>query len=152
TLLGTATVLGGNWSLDTTLAAGTYNGLKVTATDVAGNSSTTTNAQTIVDNATDQTESPLTLPLRIDTGVSGTDYFTTAVGVHFAGTLADPRGPRTFPARRSSDLTLLGTATVLGGNWSLDTTLAAGTYNDIKVTATDVAGNSSTTTNAQTIV
>ena len=52
TLLGTATVVGGNWSLDTTLAAGTYNNLKVTVTDLAGNATTTTNAQTLVVDAT----------------------------------------------------------------------------------------------------
>ena len=44
--------LAGNWSLDTTLAAGTYNNLKVTVTDLAGNASTTTNAQTIIVDAT----------------------------------------------------------------------------------------------------
>ena len=58
TLLGTATVVGGNWSLDTTLAAGTYNNLKVTVTDLAGNANTTTNAQTLIVDATPPSEVP----------------------------------------------------------------------------------------------
>src|SRR5207248_433503 len=137
---------------DTTLAAGTYNGLKVTATDKAGNSSTTTNAQTIVVDATNPTESFPTVTLTLDSGVSGTDYITNAGGVHFAGTVADTRGSAIDTVKVFNGATLLGTDTVLGGNWSLDTTLAAATYTHITFTALFRSGNSSTTTNAQTIV
>ena len=152
TLLGTATVVGGNWSLDTTLAAGTYNNLKVTVTDLAGNANTTTNAQTLIVDATPPSETFPTVTLTSDTGASNADFITSSGGVHFAGTVADTGGAGIASVQVFNGATLLGTATVVGGNWSLDTTLAAGTYNNLKVTVTDLAGNANTTTNAQTLI
>ena len=152
TLLGTATVVAGNWSLDTTLAAGTYNNLKVTVTDLAGNASTTTTAQTIIVDSAAPTESFPTVTLTSDTGTSNSDFITSNGGVHFAGAVADTGGAGIGSVQVFNGATLLGTATVVAGNWSLDTTLAAGTYNNLKVTVTDLAGNASTTTTAQTII
>ena len=152
TLLGTATVVGGNWSLDTTLAAGTYNNLKVTVTDLAGNANTTTNAQTLIVDATPPSETFPTVTLTSDTGASNADFITSNGGVHFAGTVADTGAAGIASVQVFNGATLLGTATVVGGNWSLDTTLAAGTYNNLKVTVTDLAGNANTTTNAQTLI
>src|SRR5206468_2911275 len=125
---------------------------KVTATDVAGNSSTTTSAQTIVVDATNPTERFPTVTLTLDSGVAGTAYTTNAGSPHFAGTVADTGGAGIDTVKVFNGATLLGTATVLGGNWSLHTSLPARRSSDLKVTATDVAGNSSTTTNAQTII
>ena len=152
TLLGTATVLAGNWSLDTTLAAGTYNALKVTVTDLAGNATSTVNTQTIVVDTTVPSETFPTVTLTSDSGTSNSDFITSAGGVHFAGTVADTGGSGIASVQVFNGATLLGTATVVAGNWSLDTTLAAGTYNALKVTVTDLAGNATTTANAQTIV
>ena len=152
TLLGTATVVAGNWSLDTTLAAGTYNNLKVTVTDLAGNASSTANAQTIIVDATPPSETFPTVTLTSDSGASNSDFITSAGGVHFAGTVADTGGAGIASVQVFNGSTLLGTATVVAGNWSLDTTLAAGTYNNLKVTVTDLAGNASSTANAQTII
>ena len=152
TLLGTATVVAGNWSLDTTLAAGTYNNLKVTVTDLAGNASTTTNAQTIIVDTAAPSETFPTVTLTSDTGASSSDFITSNGGVHFAGAVADTGGAGIGSVQVFNGATLLGTATVVAGNWSLDTTLAAGTYNNLKVTVTDLAGNASTTTTAQTII
>ena len=152
TLLGTATVLAGSWSLDTTLAAGTYNALKVTVTDLAGNATTTANAQTIVVDTTVPSETFPTVTLTSDSGASNSDFITSAGGVHFAGTVADTGGAGIASVQVFNGSTLLGTATVVAGNWSLDTTLAAGTYNNLKVTVTDLAGNASSTANAQTII
>ena len=152
TLLGTATVVAGNWSLDTTLAAGTYNALKVTVTDLAGNASSTANAQTIVVDATPPSETFPTVTLTSDSGTSNSDFITSAGGVHFAGTVADTGGAGIASVQVFNGSTLLGTATVVAGNWTLDTTLAAGTYNNLKVTVTDLAGNASSTANAQTII
>ena len=152
TLLGTATVAAGNWSLDTTLAAGTYNNLKVTVTDLAGNASTTTTAQTIIVDSAAPSETFPTVTLTSDTGASNSDFITSNGGMHFAGAVADTGGAGIGSVQVFNGATLLGTATVVAGNWSLDTTLAAGTYNNLKVTVTDLAGNASTTTTAQTII
>ena len=92
------------------------------------------------------------MTLTSDTGASNTDFITSNGGVHFAGTVADTGGAGIASVQVFNGATLLGTATVVGGNWSLDTTLAAGTYNNLKVTVTDLAGNANTTTNAQTII
>src|SRR5260370_234846 len=72
--------------------------------------------------------------------------------VHFAGTVAAPGGAGTDTVEVFNGPTSLGLATVTAGNWSLDTNLAAGTYSALKVVATDLAGNATTATNAQSIV
>ena len=92
------------------------------------------------------------MTLTSDTGASNADFITSNGGVHFAGTVADTGGAGIASVQVFNGATLLGTATVVAGNWSLDTTLAAGTYSDLKVTATDVAGNASTTNSVQTII
>ena len=92
------------------------------------------------------------MTLSSDSGTSNSDFITSAGGVHFAGTVADTGGAGIASVQVFNGSTLLGTATVVAGNWSLDTTLAAGTYNNLKVTVTDLAGNASSTANAQTII
>ena len=92
------------------------------------------------------------MTLTSDTGTSNSDFITSNGGVHFAGAVADSGGAGIGSVQVFNGATLLGTAIVVAGNWSLDTTLAAGTYNNLKVTVTDLAGNASTTTNAQTII
>src|SRR5258708_28054082 len=81
TLIGTATVTGSTWSLDTTLAAGTYSSLKVTATDLAGNASTATNAQTIIVDKTNPTDTFPTATLPSATLSSRTHYITRHLAV-----------------------------------------------------------------------
>src|SRR5204863_487138 len=116
------------------------------------NASTTTSAHTIVVDATAPTETFPTVTLTSDTGASSSDFITSNGGVHFAGTVADTGGAGVAKVEVFNGVTSLGVANVVAGNWSLDTTLAAGTYSNLKVTVTDLAGNASTTTNAQTIV
>ena len=92
------------------------------------------------------------MTLTSDSGASNSDFITSAGEVHFAGTVADTGGAGIASVQVFNGSTLLGTATVVAGNWSLDTTLAAGTYNNLKVTVTDLGGNASSTANAQTII
>ena len=47
--------------------------------------------------------------------------------------------------------TLIGTATVTNGVWSLTTTLAQGTYDQLNATATDEAGNTTNAATTQTV-
>ena len=91
--------LAGNWSLDTTLAAGTYNNLKVTVTDLAGNANTTANAQTIIVDATPPSETFPTVTLTSDSGASNSDFITSTGGVHLPARLPTPVAPA-LPACR----------------------------------------------------
>src|SRR6202043_2532450 len=152
TSLGLATVTGNTWSLDTTLAPGTYSSLKVVATDLAGNATTATNAQPIIVDQTNPTDSFPTVTLTVDSGSSATDYVTNDGHVHFAGSVGDLGGAGVNSVEVFNGTTSLGLATVTGNTWSLDTTLAPGTYSSLKVVATDLAGNSTTATNAKPII
>ena len=77
--------MAGNWSLDTTLAAGTYNNLKVTVTDLAGNATTTTNAQTIIVDSTPPSAVATVTALSADTGTAG-DFITSVAAQTVSGT------------------------------------------------------------------
>jgi hypothetical protein len=63
-------------------------------------------------------------------------------GPHNPRRLCPGRKPN--PAGTSVGTTLIGTAIVSVGSWSLDTNLAAGSYISLNVVATDLAGNSTT--------
>jgi hypothetical protein len=137
---------GTNWNAGTgtsfTLAAGTYSAgaIKVTQTDVAGNTSTNgTNAGAIT---IDTSAAAPSVALASDTGSSG-DGITSNGQVNVSGLESGATW------QYSTDG---------GTNWNAGTgtsfTLAAGTYSAgaIKVTQTDVAGNTSTNgTNAGAI-
>ena len=152
--VGTTTADGsGHWSVNgIPLSNGADNNFTATATDAANNLSGPSNTLIFHDDQTVPTESFPTVTLTSDTGTSNSDFITSNGGVHFAGAVADTGGAGIGSVQVFNGATLLGTATVVAGNWSLDTTLAAGTYNNLKVTVTDLAGNASTTTTAQTII
>ena len=143
----------GHWSVSgTPLISGTNNSFTATATDAANNTSGPSNALVFHDDQSPPSESFTTVTLTSDTGASNADFITSNGGVHFAGTIADTGGAGIASVQVFNGNTLVGTANVVAGSWSLDTTLAAGTYSDLKVTATDVAGNASTTNSVQTII
>ena len=133
-----------------TLAAGAGT-LSVRSINAANNITAGTGHSYTLD-ATPPSETFPTVTLGSDSGALNSDFITSAGGVHFAGTVADTGGAGIASVQVFNGSTLLGTATVVAGNWSLDTTLAAGTYNNLKVTVTDLAGNASSTANAQTII
>ena len=146
-----ATAGAGTWSASgVTLAAGAGT-LSVRSIDAANNTTAGTGHSYTLD-ATPPSETFPTVTLTSDSGASNSDFITSAGGVHFAGTVADTGGAGIASVQVFNGSTLLGTATVVAGNWTLDTTLAAGTYNNLKVTVTDLAGNASSTANAQTII
>jgi hypothetical protein len=78
-----------------------------------------------------------------------TDSFTT-VGLSsnnvttFSGSVADTGGPGIATVKVYNGMTLLGTATVTNGTWTLQTTLGAGTYSQLNVVSTDVSGTKAT--------
>ena len=152
--VGTTTADGsGHWSVNgIPLSNGADNNFTATATDAANNASGPSNALTFHDDQTAPSATFPTVALTSDTGAASSDFITSNGGVHFAGTAADTGGAGLASVQVFNGATLLGTATVVAGNWSLDTTLAAGTYNNLMVTVTDLAGNTNTTTNTQTII
>ncbi|MGA9082639.1 MAG: Ig-like domain-containing protein, partial [Pseudolabrys sp.] len=152
--VGTTTADGsGHWSVNgIPLSNGADNNFTATATDAANNASGPSNALTFHDDQTAPSATFPTVALASDTGAASSDFITSNGGVHFAGTAADTGGAGLASVQVFNGATLLGTATVVAGNWSLDTTLAAGSYNNLMVTVTDLAGNTNTTTNTQTII
>src|SRR6202040_4321928 len=92
TALRLATGTGNPWSLDSPPAPGTYSSLKVVAPDLAGNATTATNAQPIIVDQTNPTDSFPTVTLTVDSGSSATDYVTNDGHVHFAGSVGDLGG------------------------------------------------------------
>ena len=140
TLLGTATVVGGNWSLDTTLAAGTYNNLKVTVTDLAGNANTTTNAQTLIVDATPPSAVATVTALSADTGTAG-DFITNVASQTVSGTFTGALGAGEKIQVSANGGTTWVDATAGAGTWSASgVTLSAGT-GTLLVQSIDTAGN-----------
>ena len=86
-------MVAGNWSLDTTLAAGTYNNLKVTVTDLAGNANSTANAQTIIVDATPPSAVATVTALSADTGTAG-DFITSVAAQTVSGSYSGYAGRR----------------------------------------------------------
>ena len=146
TLIGTATVTNGVWSLTTTLAQGTYDQLNATATDEAGNTTNATTTQTVQVDTTHPSISFDTVSFS-DTGVPG-DHITNSGQVTLSGTVSD--NVTVSQVQVFNGTTLIGTATVTNGVWSLTTTLAQGTYDQLNATATDEAGNTTNATTTQT--
>ena len=133
-----------------TLSAGAGT-LSVRSIDAANNTTAGTGHSYTLD-ATPPSETFPTVTLTSDTGASNATSSPAMAGCILPARLPTPAAPAIASVQVFNGATLLGTATVVAGNWSLDTTLAAGTYNNLKVTVTDLAGNASTTTNAQTII
>ena len=133
------------------MISGTNNSFTATATDAANNTSGPSNALVFHDDQSPPSELYDGDADQRHRGLER-DFITSNGGVHFAGTVGDTGGAGIASVQVFNGNTLLGTANVVAGSWSLDTTLAAGTYSDLKVTATDVAGNASTTNSVQTII
>ncbi|MFE1602191.1 Ig-like domain-containing protein [Methylobacterium sp. ID0610] len=149
TAIGTATA-GGTGLF--TVAAGTslthgQHSLRVTVTDVAGNTGAASNPLSVTIDTVAPVLSPLALTAATDTGVSSTDGITRTVTPTVTGT-----------TEANSTVTLLdggtaiGTATANGlGVWSTATTaLSAGTHT-LTAVAVDRAGNTSAASASLTV-
>ena len=132
-------MVAGNWSLDTTLAAGTYNNLKVTVTDLAGNASSTANAQTIIVDATPPSAVATVTALSADTGTAG-DFITSVAAQTVSGSYTGTLGAGE-KIQVSADGTTWIDATAGAGTWSaIGVTLVAGA-GTLSVRSIDTAGN-----------
>jgi VCBS repeat-containing protein len=114
------------------LADGTYANVQVRQIDVAGNVSSAASLATVT---IDTTVVAPTLALAADTGVSATDRITNNGTITVAG----------IESGATWQYSLNGGTTWLTGSGS-SFTLASGTYSNIQVRQTDVAGNVSTST------
>ena len=132
---------GQSWQTGTggsfTLAEGTYANVQVRQTDAAGNTATTTLGQVVVD----ATIANAVVALANDTGSSGTDRITSNGLINVTG----------LEAGATWQYSTNG-----GQNWTNGTggsfTLTEGTYTNVQVRQTDVAGNTATTTLGQVVV
>ncbi|WP_202392845.1 beta strand repeat-containing protein, partial [Croceibacterium xixiisoli] len=132
---------GQNWQTGTggsfTLAEGTYANVQVRQTDAAGNTATTTLGQVVVDATV---TGPLAA-LAVDSGTSASDRITNNGLINVTGLEA---GATWQYSTNGGQTWLNGT----GGSF----TLTEGTYANVQVRQTDVAGNTATTTLGQVVV
>src|SRR5262249_40774323 len=144
TLLGTATVSGGNWSFTTSALSDGLHTLTAKATDIAGNITTTPGVTATVDTTapTETISSTIGTDTRSATTISS-GGLTKDNTLALTGTVSDTNG--VLPTQRYDDLTLLGTATVSGGNWSYTTSALSDGLHTLTAKATDNAGNTTTT-------
>jgi hypothetical protein len=149
TTLGTGTVSGGVWSITATVAlVEGVNDLSALQTDLAGNVSTPSSDLFVtLQTGTVPPPAALALTPASDSGVSSSDDLTNVALPTITGTGVDGD---TVTLRAGG--TLLGTATVAGGVWSIAATapLTVGA-NTITATQTDIAGNVSAPSSALTV-
>src|SRR6266498_4149264 len=120
-----------------------------TGTDVAGNLITTAPTSGVtftVDNTAPAAPSTPDLDSASDSGASTSDNITSVTTPTFSGTAEDGSAVKIF-----SDAGQVGSATATGGSYSITTsTLSQGTHS-ITATATDAAGNVSSTSVALSV-
>ncbi len=148
-VLGTATLNNsGGWSFATTLGAGSH-ALFATATDLAGNSTSTPTEPVITVLTAVPQVAITTQVLTDDTGSSSTDNITSDGAVTLTGTVTGTAGTL---VQIIDGGTVLGTATQNGsGGWSYATTLGAGSH-ALTAIATDQAGNTASSAPAPLII
>jgi T5SS/PEP-CTERM-associated repeat protein len=138
------------WTLTTNLADGTYANLTATATDEAGNTASGANASATTSLQIDTAPPAVTfnsVVLTHPTDSSGTA--STDGGITLSGTVSDNISVSEVQVFNGSQL--LGTADVSNDAWTLSTTLANGTYNNLHATATDEAGNTADAGNSHVV-
>ncbi len=146
TSIGTTTADGsGNWTFDhsaTTLADADYD-VTATATDAATNTSASSAVLTVtVDTVTPA--DPVLSAISDDNGISNTDIITNDPTLIFSGT-AEPFATITIG---SGPFTLLTTTADANGDWVGDATFRSFTTSiNLFITATDLAGNTSSNSN-----
>lgn len=154
TVLGTATTDGsGNWSITSSpLASGTHT-LSAKATDAAGNVSSASAGLTVTVDANPPIKpaAPV-LATASDMGQSNSDGITNLTSLTLQGAAGSVEANATVHARSSLDGGLTNTVANADGSWSLNVTgLAQGTH-QLQINATDAAGNTSTYSDASTVV
>jgi large repetitive protein len=139
TVLGTATATGGNWSItSSTLSEGAHT-LTANAVDTAGNvSSASSSLSATIDTTAPAAPSTPDMTAGSDDGASSADNDTSIATPTFTGTAESGSLVTLYD---TDGTTVLGSATAIGGIWSItSSTLALGGHT-IFSAATDAAGN-----------
>src|SRR3569623_1921339 len=114
--------------------------LKLKVTDNAGNDGTVASQAYVLDTTHPSTPSTPDMTAGTDTGTSNSDDITNDTTPAFTGTA---ESGSTVTLYDTDGTTVLGTGTVMGGNWSItSSTLSSGTHT-VTAKVTDDAGNTS---------
>ena len=143
TLLGSAMADGtGAWSYTTAVLSNGVHNLTAKATDVAGNTGVASSALSVTIDTTAPVV-PTIASFSTDSGIAG-DHITSDNTLTLTGTAEANSTVKVYDGA-----TLLGSATANGtGAWSLTTAALTDGAHSLTATATDVAGNTSTTAGA----
>ncbi len=132
TQIGTATASGGNWSTAITLSGDGGHSVTAQATDLAGNTgASNTDALTL------DTTAPAV-------SITSSGTITNQPAQTVSGTVSDANLAASPTITLFDNGTQIGTTTASGGNWSAAITLPSQGGNDITAQASDLAGNTGT--------
>src|SRR5262249_55347834 len=143
-LLGAATISAGNWSYTTPALLDGSHSFTAKATDNAGNT-TITSAVTATVDTTPPTET-ISTTINTETGTTGTSRsagVTKDNTLGLSGTVSDASGVSSVQVYDGA--ALLGTATIISGNWSYTPAALPDGSHSFTAKATDNAGNTTTT-------
>jgi T5SS/PEP-CTERM-associated repeat protein len=149
TSLGFANVSNGQWTFSPAIALGqgNYNGLSVTATDEAGNTTSATTSQAFQVDATTPSVTFDTVSFAATGALGVTDNNT----ITLSGTTSDEISVNKVEVFEGSQSLGLATVDNAAHTWTLSTNLNDGTYNQLSATATDEAGNATSISTAQSV-
>jgi hypothetical protein len=150
TVIGTATVSAGTWTINKTLTADTAHNYVIQAIDVTGNLSSEVDVPTITEDSIAPVDPVVNTPT---TALTVNENTQTVTGTHSENGIiinAFVDGDNDGVADDTS--TIDATATVVGNVWSLDVPLTIDSDNNYVVMAIDAANNTSTEINVATII
>ncbi|RUO37822.1 hypothetical protein CWE22_12025, partial [Pseudidiomarina aestuarii] len=152
TVLGTATVVGGQWSIVRTLTADTDHSYVVTATDAAGNVS----APAVVPMISEDSTAPVAPVVSDPTALVTVNADTYVVsGTHGEDGIVVQAFVDADNDGVADNASVLAQGTVgvnVAGEWAIELPLSANAFNDVVVQAIDRAGNTSAAVDVARIV
>lgn len=146
---GSGTAPSGSWSISTTALSDGAHTIGARATDLAGNTSTASTGTAIsIDTLAPTAPSKPTLTAASDSGSTSTDGITNVTRPAFTGTTEK----KAIVTLKDNGATLVVSAAVNSGSFSLTSTALADGTHPITATATDIAGNTSVASSITTVV
>ena len=145
TVLGTATATGGSWAITSSALGEGKHTLTAKATDAAGNTSPASTSLSVTVDTTAPTTTIASLAFSDDTGVSASDFNTTAAAQTISGTTsANLAVGQSVEVSIDNGNTWASASSSVGANtWALAGVTLTGS-DTLKVRVTDAAGNTGT--------